>query len=75
MRQLIEDLLTFSSVGRSASDAEEVDLDDLLGQVLADLEATIEATGAEVAPRAAADRVGAPCRCSVRCCRTSSGTR
>ena len=48
MRQLIEDLLTFSSVGRSATDAEEVDLDDLLTQVLADLEGLIAATGAEV---------------------------
>jgi PAS domain S-box-containing protein len=48
MRQMIEDLLTFSSVGRSASAAEEVDLDDLLTQALADLSATIEATGAIV---------------------------
>jgi PAS domain S-box-containing protein len=49
MRQLIEDLLAFSSVGRSASDAEEVDLDELVAQVLADLEGAIEASGAEVA--------------------------
>jgi len=49
MRQLIEDLLAFSSVGRSASDAEEVDLDDLLVQVLADFEGAIAASGAVVA--------------------------
>ncbi|MFL6206016.1 MAG: sensor histidine kinase [Acidimicrobiales bacterium] len=48
MRQMIEDLLAFSSVGRSASAAEEVDLEDLLRQVLADLEAAIQASGAEV---------------------------
>ena len=48
MRQLIEDLLTFSAVGRSGTTAEEVDLEELLGQVLADLGPTIEASGAEV---------------------------
>jgi len=48
MRQLIEDLLTFSAVGRSGTTAEEVDLDELLAQVLADLAPTIDATGAEV---------------------------
>jgi PAS domain S-box-containing protein len=48
MRQLIEDLLVFSAVGRSGGAAEAVDLEDLLTQVLADLGATIEATGAEV---------------------------
>ena len=48
MRQLIEDLLTFSSVGRSESTAEEVELEELLDQVLADLGATIEATGADI---------------------------
>ena len=48
MRRLIEDLLTFSSVGRMAGEAEEVDLDDVMVQVLADLEPTIAATGADV---------------------------
>jgi light-regulated signal transduction histidine kinase (bacteriophytochrome) len=48
MRQLIEDLLTFSAVGRSGTTAEEVDLDELLMQVLEDLATTIAATGAEV---------------------------
>jgi signal transduction histidine kinase len=48
MRQLIEDLLTFSSVGRAITTAEEVDLDELLAQVLADLSDLIESTGAEV---------------------------
>ncbi len=48
MRQLIEDLLTFSAVGRSGGAADEVDLDDLLTQVLADLDAAIDAAGAEV---------------------------
>jgi PAS domain S-box-containing protein len=48
MRQLIEDLLTFSAVGRSITTAEEVDLDELLAQVLADLATTIESLGAEV---------------------------
>jgi PAS domain S-box-containing protein len=48
MRQLIEDLLTFSAVGQQKSPPEEVDLDEVLTQVLADLTATIEATGAQV---------------------------
>jgi signal transduction histidine kinase len=48
MRQLIEDLLTFSSVGRSATDAAEVDLDELVVQVLADLANVIDATNADV---------------------------
>ena len=56
MRQLIEDLLTFSAVGRSNTIAEEVDLDELLEQVLSDLAETIAATGAvlhhEVLPSA-----------------------
>ncbi len=50
MRQLIEDLLTFASVGTGNSTAEEVDLDDLLAQVLADLASTVAATGAQVTP-------------------------
>jgi PAS domain S-box-containing protein len=48
MRQLIEDLLTFSAAGRSGSTPEDVDLDELLTQVLADLAPTIESSGAEV---------------------------
>jgi light-regulated signal transduction histidine kinase (bacteriophytochrome) len=48
MRQLIEDLLVFSAIGRGGSDPEEVDLDELLAQVLADLGAPIAATGADV---------------------------
>jgi light-regulated signal transduction histidine kinase (bacteriophytochrome) len=49
MRQLIEDLLVFSAVGRGGSDPEDVDLDELLTQVLADLSGTIASTGAEIA--------------------------
>jgi PAS domain S-box-containing protein len=48
MRQLIEDLLTFAAVGARAGKAEEVDLDELLGQVLADLAPAIEASGAQI---------------------------
>lgn len=49
MRQLIEDLLAFAAVGTGSGTAEEVDLDEVLGQVLADLAPTIAATGAQVA--------------------------
>lgn len=48
MRQLIEDLLAFASVGTGASTAEDVDLDELLVQVLADLTPRVEEVGAEV---------------------------
>ncbi len=48
MRQLIEDLLTFASVGTGSGTVDEVDLDDVLSQVLADLAPTIAATGATV---------------------------
>jgi signal transduction histidine kinase len=48
MRQLIEDLLTFSAVGRGLGDPELVALDPLLVQVLADLAPTISASGAEL---------------------------
>ena len=48
MRQLIEDLLTFSAVGRGLGDPEVVTLDPLLAQVLADLAPTISACDAEV---------------------------
>ena len=48
MGKLIEDLLTFSAVGRSGSDPEVVDLEVLLTQVLADLAPTISELGAEV---------------------------
>jgi signal transduction histidine kinase len=48
MRQLIEDLLTFSAVGRGVSDPQVVRLDDVLAQVLADLAPTIAATNAEI---------------------------
>ena len=48
MRQLIEDLLTFASVGTGAGAAEPVVLDDIVGQVVADFASTIATTGAEV---------------------------
>jgi PAS domain S-box-containing protein len=48
MRQLIEDLLVFSAVGHSATPAEEVNLDELLQQVLADLAEAIASSEAEV---------------------------
>jgi PAS domain S-box-containing protein len=48
MRQLIEDLLTFAAVGTRAGEAEAVDLDELLSQVLADLAPVIDASGAQV---------------------------
>jgi len=48
MRQLIEDLLAFAAVGTREGAAEEVDLDAVLGQVLADLAPAIEASGAQV---------------------------
>ncbi len=48
MRQLIEDLLAFAAVGAGADTAAPVDLDDIVGQVVADFAATIVATGAEV---------------------------
>jgi signal transduction histidine kinase len=48
MRQLIEDLLVFSAAGRSRSTPDEVDLDEVLTQVLADLDSTIEEVGAEI---------------------------
>lgn len=41
MRQLIEDLLAFASVGQVSGDVTEVDLDDVLNQVIVDLEAAI----------------------------------
>ncbi|MGH9273040.1 MAG: ATP-binding protein [Acidimicrobiales bacterium] len=43
MRQLIEDLLAFSAVGKAAGALVPVDLDEVLSQVLADLEPVITA--------------------------------
>jgi signal transduction histidine kinase len=43
MRQLIEDLLAFSAVGKAAGAVAPVDLDEVLTQVLADLEPAISA--------------------------------
>lgn len=48
LRQLIEDLLTYASVGAVTAEVEEVDLDDLLGQVLVDLDGAVAAAGATV---------------------------
>lgn len=49
MRRLIEDLLTFASVGTGTGTPGDVDLDDVLTQVLADLAPTIDSTGATIA--------------------------
>lgn len=48
MRQLIEDLLAFASVGTGTSSPEEVALNVLLSQVQADLAPLIDSTGADV---------------------------
>jgi len=48
MRRLIEDLLTFASVGAASGTAAAVDLDDVLTQVLADLAPAIATAGADV---------------------------
>ncbi|MEQ1786516.1 MAG: ATP-binding protein [Acidimicrobiales bacterium] len=48
MRQLIEDLLAFASVGTGSSDPEEVALNVLLGQVQTDLAPLIDAVGADI---------------------------
>jgi signal transduction histidine kinase len=48
MQQLINDLLAFSRVGRTGADFERIDLDEVLGQALANLAAAIEESGATV---------------------------
>ena len=48
MRQLIEDLLAFASVGQASGALEPVQLDEVLDHVLADLEPAIAAGGALV---------------------------
>jgi PAS domain S-box-containing protein len=48
MRQLIEDLLTYASVGVGPRVSAPVELDDVLTEVLADLAPAIEAAGVEV---------------------------
>lgn len=48
MRQLIEDLLTFATVGSAPGPPARVDLDDLLTEVLADLAAEVTAKGARI---------------------------
>jgi PAS domain S-box-containing protein len=48
MRQLIEDLLAFASVGKAAGALAAVELDEVLTQVLADLEAEISAAGVTI---------------------------
>ncbi len=48
MRQLIEDLLTYAAVGSGSGAPEEVDLDAVVAEVLADLDGTIVERGAEV---------------------------
>ncbi|HEV2638639.1 MAG TPA: ATP-binding protein [Actinocrinis sp.] len=49
MQTLINDLLTFSRVGRVHASRQAVDLEKVLGGVLGDLSVAIEETGAEVA--------------------------
>lgn len=56
MGQLIEDLLAFASVGTTIEELAVVDLDELVGTVLADLAARVEARGARI-ERAALGRV------------------
>jgi signal transduction histidine kinase len=48
MQLLIQDLLSFSRVGRSNAEHEEVDLGEVFAQVLVDLEDRVEESGAEV---------------------------
>ena len=48
LRQLIEDLLVFASVGAVTSEAEEVDLDAVVDEVILDLQGAIEEAGAVV---------------------------
>lgn len=48
MRQLIEDLLAFASVGRASGALAPVDLDEVLTLVLADLESAISVAGVTV---------------------------
>jgi PAS domain S-box-containing protein len=60
MQALIEDLLAYSRVGTEGKSFQSVAVDDVLDEVLAALEATIEAAGAEVSreplPTITADR-------------------
>jgi len=48
MQRLIQDLLSFSRVGRSGAEPVDVDLDEVLTQVLRDLDERIAETGAVV---------------------------
>jgi len=48
MRQLIEDLLAFAAVGQARDDIEDVDLDGVLSEVLADLEPMAAEAGVTV---------------------------
>jgi signal transduction histidine kinase len=48
MRLLIDGLLEFSRVGRTGQNFEPVALDNILNQVVADLETSIEETGVEI---------------------------
>jgi signal transduction histidine kinase len=48
MQRLIQDLLSFSRVGRSGGPVEDVDLEAVLRQVLHDLDARVSETGATV---------------------------
>ena len=48
LRTLIEDLLTYASVGSVAAEVEDVDLDALLAEVVQDLDALRTAAGAEI---------------------------
>ncbi len=49
MRQIILDLLNFSRIGKNSDEAEEVDLNTLVHEVLQFHHKTIEETGAEIA--------------------------
>ncbi len=59
MQQLIDDLLAYARVGTRGKKFQEVDFNKLVDQVVADLQVTIQATGAEVTherlPTVAAD--------------------
>jgi signal transduction histidine kinase len=48
MQRLINDLLAFSRIGRSAAAFTDVDLDRLVAEAVTTLDATVEQTGAEV---------------------------
>jgi signal transduction histidine kinase len=48
MQRLINDLLTFSRIGRSSAAFTEVDLDRLVGETVSNMDVVVESVGAEV---------------------------